>query len=193
MRVLLLFILVSFFVAETVSSHDEGEISDWSSSNVQFQTTVLITNTGATSSTAGTIDTEKVKHDLTMRLETDHLPTESLEVFGGRRIRNLRGEQEDRELCGCPCLCAARSYLCIAYCGGWRRRVLEVAPVDDGEGQDERRQLLIVETASKMKSELIEQCYESLGDMVTSALASGDEALSKTLKGAKCSATVSII
>jgi hypothetical protein len=61
-----------------------------------------------------------------------------------------------------------------------------VAPVNDDEVQDERRQLLIVETASKMKRELIAPCYELLGDVVKSAVEMKPSPVHS--RGAKCSA-----
>jgi hypothetical protein len=103
--------------------------------------------------------------------------------------RNLRGVQEmDRELCTtCPCWCAGTSYLCRAYCPGYRKRLLKVTLPEGEIDSEENRQLAIVASALELESNLLKECKMSLNIMVNS-----DPNVVRSLRQANCTASVSI-
>ena len=59
----------------------------------------------------------------------------SLALFGDRRLQEstTTNEEEERDLCGCPCICASSQWLCDAYCGGGRRRLRALTKISRGK------------------------------------------------------------
>ena len=91
---------------------------------------------------------------------------------GGRRMQDLT--KEERELCGCPCICAISQWLCDAYCGGGRRRLRA------------SRRLSEAERAS-LEGQLAQNCANKLSGLNITGVSAG---CLTALQGGTCQSEV---